>query len=108
MALNKIISGLPGYQPIRPIPSMTETPKSEKAEKPGLNFSDVFQNAIREVDGLQQEADQKIEGLVLQRDGATTHGAMLALEKADIAFQLMNNIRAKIVRAYEDIIRTAV
>jgi flagellar hook-basal body complex protein FliE len=33
---------------------------------------------------------------------------MVALEKADVAFQLMSAIRGKIVRAYEEVMRTQV
>jgi flagellar hook-basal body complex protein FliE len=40
--------------------------------------------------------------------GVQTHEAMIALEKADVAFQLMNNIRMKITRAYEEVMRTQV
>lgn len=108
MSLNNMISQLPGYQPIREIQGFTERPKTEATKTSGVQFSEVFNNVLHEVDGLQKEADSQIEGLVLEKEGVTTHGAMLALEKADVAFQLMNNIRAKIIRAYEDIIRTAV
>ena len=43
---------------------------------------------------------------IIARTGA--HEAMIALEKADIAFQLMNTIRGKIVRAYEEVMRMQV
>ena len=68
----------------------------------------MFSNAIKEVDSMQKQADNQVEGLTLRKEGYTTHGAMLALEKADAAFQLMNNIRSKIIRAYEDVLRTQV
>ena len=72
------------------------------------SFGEVFADAIREVNELQKSADSQIEGLALGQEGVTPHGAMLALEKADVAFQLMSNIRAKILRAYEEVIRTTV
>lgn len=74
----------------------------------GESFGEMFSNAIKEVDTLQKQADNQIEGLVTGKDGVTSHGAMLALEKADIAFQLMSAIRSKIIRAYEEVIRTQV
>ena len=71
-------------------------------------FADALKDALREVNELQTEADTQIEGLTLRKDGVTPHSAMVALEKADVAFQLMSAIRGKIVRAYEEVLRTQV
>ena len=68
----------------------------------------MLENALKEVNEMQTEADQQIEGLTLKKDGVTPHSAMVALEKADVAFQLMSAIRGKIIRAYEEVIRTQV
>lgn len=70
-------------------------------------FADMFIEAVNEADMMQKDADKKIEGLVLGQ-GVSTHDAMIALEKADVAFQLMNQVRSKIVRAYEEIMRTQI
>jgi len=72
------------------------------------SFGNMLQNALQEVNELQSQADQQIEGLTLNKEGVTTHSAMVALEKADVAFQLMSAIRGKIIRAYEEVIRTQV
>jgi flagellar hook-basal body complex protein FliE len=71
-------------------------------------FGQALTDALKEVNSLQNEADNQIEGLTLKKDGVTPHTAMIALEKADVAFQLMSAIRGKIVRAYEEVIRTQV
>jgi flagellar hook-basal body complex protein FliE len=71
-------------------------------------FGDALADALKEVNSLQNEADSQIEGLTIKKEGVTPHTAMVALEKADIAFQLMSAIRGKIVRAYEEVIRTQV
>jgi flagellar hook-basal body complex protein FliE len=71
-------------------------------------FGELLENALQEVNTLQNQADQQIEGLTLKQDGFTPHTAMVALEKADVAFQLMSAIRGKIIRAYEEVIRTQV
>ena len=72
------------------------------------SFSSVLSEAISEVDSMQKTADQKIESWVTGKGGITTHDAMLALEKADVSFQLMNAVRGKLIRAYEEIMRTQV
>ncbi len=84
-------------------------PKVQTSEgTQGVSFGEMFTDAIKQVDSVQKQAENQVEGMALQKDGYTTHGAMMALEKADAAFQLMNNIRSKIIRAYEDVLRTQV
>lgn len=107
MSIDGIKSGLAKYAEIQKITS--QIPKAGEVQgAKEVSFGKMFTNAISEVDSLQKTADNKIEDLVLRRDETTTHDAMIALEKADVAFQLMNNIRAKIVRAYEEVMRTQV
>jgi flagellar hook-basal body complex protein FliE len=36
------------------------------------------------------------------------HSVMMALEKADVSFQMMMQVRNKIVAAYQDIMKTQV
>lgn len=71
------------------------------------SFSSMFSDALKEVDQLQQDANGKVEEM-LKGEESNPHDAMIALEKADVAFQLMNQVRAKIIRAYEDVLRTQV
>lgn len=42
---------------------------------------------------------------VLEGNGADVHSALIAVEKADLSFQLMMQVRNKIVSAYEEISR---
>ena len=103
------ISGINPLLPqIAPVTQSTQqTPKVESGGQGG-SFGDMLNNALKEVNDLQKEANDNIEGMTLKKDGITPHGAMVALEKADVAFQLMNAIRGKIIRAYEEVIRTQV
>ena len=101
------------FSPISGVQPLQKTTPQGGAEqiKPGNqgeSFKDLFSNAIHEVDKLQVDANKSIENLMTGKGGITTHDTMIALEKADAAFQLMNNIRAKIIKAYEDVIRTQV
>jgi flagellar hook-basal body complex protein FliE len=108
MSIEGIKSGLAKYAEIQRI-TEPKAPGEIKADtQDGVSFSNAFGNAMREVNSLQTQADSKIEDLVLRKDDTTAHEAMIALEQADVAFQLMNNIRAKIVRAYEEVMRTQV
>jgi len=106
MAIDKIHGNFQSIKPIQQYQDIQGGKGVAAPSKGDANFGEMFSNAIKEVDQLQKSADQQIEGLFLQKDGVTPHGAMIALEKADIAFQLMNQVRSKIVRAYEEIMRT--
>ncbi|MFN4894232.1 MAG: flagellar hook-basal body complex protein FliE [Pseudomonadota bacterium] len=106
MSIGGIDIKMPQIQSIRGI----EPNKSADVQRssPQGGFGDALADALKEVNSLQNEADSQIEGLTLKKEGVTPHTAMVALEKADIAFQLMSAIRGKIVRAYEEVIRTQV
>ena len=65
-------------------------------------FGDVLKNAISQVSGLQGSADQQVNTL-MQGGNADMSKVMISVEKADVAFQLMMQVRNKIVSAYQDI-----
>lgn len=68
----------------------------------GTDFVQTLQETMQKVDGLQTEAEKQVEGMVTGQ-GADVHSAMIAVEKADLSFQLMMQIRNKIVDAYQQI-----
>ncbi len=68
----------------------------------GGGFGDVLKNAISQVNNLQGAADQQVNTL-LQGGNADMSKVMISVEKADVAFQLMMQVRNKIVSAYQDI-----
>lgn len=107
MSIDAINFGIQALKPIQPGQAAQKSNNVAEAGN-GTSFSKMFSEAIKEVDQMQVEADKQVENLVLGNEGVTTHGAMIALEKADIAFQLMSSIRSKIIRAYEEVIRTQV
>jgi len=78
-----------------------------KVEKTGTSFSEVLKDSINKVGELQQEANQQTENLV-KMQGQDIHNTMIAVEKADLSFQLMMQIRNKIINAYEEIMKISV
>lgn len=79
----------------------------QKAETPGETFASVMQSAIRGVNGLQSAADETAVSLAKGAD-VSLHDTMIALEKADVGFQLLMQVRNKVVGAYEEIMRMQV
>ena len=72
----------------------------------GKKFFETFQGAMGDVNRLQAEAQAKMADL-LEGKGEDVHQTMIAVEKADVAFQLMMQVRNKIVQAYQEVSRMA-
>ena len=68
----------------------------------GLNFGDVLKTAVRGVDQVNDDAAAQVSNL-LQGGNSDVNSVMIAVEKADVSFQLMMQVRNKIVSAYQDI-----
>ena len=60
--------------------------------------------AVDQVNQLQGAADAQV-GAFLEGNGMDVHSALIAVEKADLSFQLMMQVRNKIVAAYQEISR---
>ncbi|TNF00995.1 MAG: flagellar hook-basal body complex protein FliE [Deltaproteobacteria bacterium] len=75
-------------------------------EEPGnrKSFSELLASSITEVNGLQQEANKAIQNLATGKS-KNLHETMLAVEKAEIAFKTMNQIRSKVIDAYKEVMR---
>lgn len=67
------------------------------------SFADTFKAAIQDVDSLQAGADAKVSNLLQGAPNTDVSNVMVSVEKADVAFQLMMQVRNKIVNAYQDI-----
>jgi len=67
----------------------------------------MFKNAINSVNRQQRVADQAIEDLATGRN-ADIHRTMIEMEKADVSFQLVMQVRNKLITAYEEIMRIQV
>jgi flagellar hook-basal body complex protein FliE len=65
-------------------------------------FMKTLHNAMDQVGQLQSEADGKVAQL-LTGNGQDVHSAMIAVEKASLAFQMMVQVRNKIVQAYQQV-----
>ncbi|MFZ7125674.1 MAG: flagellar hook-basal body complex protein FliE [Desulfobacterales bacterium] len=82
----------------------TGAPPSGKTEG---GFGDALKNAVDAVERLHVEADGAVEAFA-DGENRDIHTTMIALEKADVAFQLLNQVRNKVITAYETIMRMQV
>ena len=66
------------------------------------DFMKTLSSAMDQVGQLQSEADGKVAQL-LSGNGQDVHSAMIAVEKASLAFAMMVQVRNKIVQAYQQV-----
>ena len=95
-----IESGMQSLTPLVP-------QKKGRAEDAQGSFRKMLQTSIAEVNQLQKAADTSIEQLVAGRS-RNLHETMIAMEKADISFRLMMEVRNKIIEAYNEVMRMQV
>ncbi|HEX5544663.1 MAG TPA: flagellar hook-basal body complex protein FliE [Nitrospira sp.] len=70
-------------------------------------FLDSLKSAIGKVNDTQLEAGRAVDAL-MTGETQDLHRTMVALQQADVSFQLMMQIRNKLVAAYEEIQRMQV
>ncbi len=94
------VSGVP-YSPESVAPPLAS---ARAAQKPS-SFLDVLSHLLHEVNHLQQNADTSIQSLISGKEGVELHDVMVQLEEAGVAFELMMEIRNKLVDAYQQLLR---
>jgi flagellar hook-basal body complex protein FliE len=77
--------------------------RSEESGDP--SFTKTLGKAVSEVNELQQNASARVEEFVRGED-VPLHEVVLAQEEAEIAFRLMLEVRDRLVRAYQEVLRT--
>jgi flagellar hook-basal body complex protein FliE len=66
----------------------------------GVPFAGMLQTMVQQTSALDQKASQAVTGL-LNGSGVEIHDAMIATQKADMAFELALQVRNKAVGAYQ-------
>jgi flagellar hook-basal body complex protein FliE len=89
---------------LRILPAEADVSSLRPQSSSESGFRDVLHSAIDDLHQLEGQAETKVAG-VLAGNGADVHSALIAVEKADLSFQLMMQVRNKIVSAYEEISR---
>ena len=96
------------FRPISPaelerlLPS-SSTPAPSNTNPPA-SFDNVLTRLVEEVDARQSAANESMRGL-LAGENVSLHQAMIASEEAGISFQLMVEIRNKLLESYQEMMR---
>jgi len=74
---------------------------SVRQNEQGGSFKDALLRNIDQVNKLQQDATRAIEDLATG-DRQDVEGVILATQKADSAFKMLQAVRNKVVEAYQE------
>ena len=85
---------------VRPTAPPTRAPEAPLAG--GQDFKSVLLQSLNEVNRLQTEADEGVQRL-LTGESNNVAEVMAAVNKAGVAFDLLMEVRNKMVEAYQEI-----
>jgi len=74
----------------------------------GADFGALLKASIDQVNGIQQNADKLAQSFEAGAPGADLGEVMVALQKADISFKAMTEVRNRLVNAYQEIMNMPV
>jgi flagellar hook-basal body complex protein FliE len=86
------------------LPGVNET-KTEN--KNNVSFNETLKQYINDANDLQLKADQDIQRMIAGED-IDAHEVMTAVEKANISFEMVMEIRNKMLEAYREVMKTGV
>ncbi len=80
------------------------SPQEQKGKVKDVRFSDQLRELLYSVNTKQAQTNEVV-GKVVTGESEDLHTAMIALEEASVSFQLMLEIRNKMLEAYHEINR---
>ncbi len=93
--------------PIRPAFAPIEAPSTSiaSASSAGGNvFAEQLKASMDTVEGLSHQAHASAERF-LNGEGEELHNVALAMQKADLSFELFMQVRNKVSQAYQEVMR---
>ena len=82
------------------------SPTAKEGAAGGGSFGNFLKDAIDQVNNLEKSSSGELEKFLDEK--TDLHSVMIALEKADLSFQTMMQVRNKIVSAYQEIMKSQV
>ena len=93
------------------IPRVMPSPTAAKQPTTGVtsagpSFGNLLNEAIQQVNDVEKGSQGELQKFL--GNEADLHSVMISLEKADLSFQVMMQVRNKIVQAYQEIMKAQV
>ncbi len=70
----------------------------------GVKFENVLGSLVKDVNAKQVESTEAMRGMMSGGD-VSLHQAMIAMEEASVSFQLMVEVRNKLLESYQELMR---
>jgi flagellar hook-basal body complex protein FliE len=87
------------------IPRMMPSPSSAQ-QTGGTSFGNLLSEAIQQVNDVEKSSQGELQKFLSNE--SDLHSVMISLEKADLSFQTMMQVRNKFVQAYQEIMKAQV
>jgi flagellar hook-basal body complex protein FliE len=97
-------ASLPEIQTAQPLKAPSETNPAQPA---GESFANVLGRMVQEVGARQGVANDAVAALQSGQN-VSLHQAVIAMEEANISFQLMVEVRNKLLDSYQELMRMQV
>jgi flagellar hook-basal body complex protein FliE len=85
------------------VSDLVKLPDSGGKSEAASPFADLFSSAIGQIDKLEDQARVAVDRM-MTGSGVDVHQAMIATQKASMAFELALSVRNKAVQAYQSVI----
>jgi len=97
-SVNNVLAGGPAFSGSLASTQMAGGQAAGKVEP----FGDLLKDAIGQVNQLEEQAHAAVTGLMAGK-GVDVHQAMIASEKASMAFEMALAVRNKAVQSYQSV-----
>ncbi|MBR9987079.1 MAG: flagellar hook-basal body complex protein FliE [Desulfosarcina sp.] len=84
-----------------------DAPEKQTPEASSTSFGDYVKRSLTEVNGKMLDADQTINDLATGKN-QDIHNTMISMKKAEISFELVLQIRNKLMTAFDEIRRMSI
>lgn len=81
------------------------TPVKNPDKNAAGGFDNILKDAVGKISQVQKDAETAVREL---SSGGDVTSAVLSMEKADMTFQLMVEVRNRLLTAYEEIMRMSI
>jgi len=89
---------------VEPLSSISNPFNLEKIQKPDISFSSWMLEKVQDTNTKLLEADKSLEALASGK-AESLHQTMLTLEEARLSFQLLEQIRTRLMQSWQELAR---
>jgi flagellar hook-basal body complex protein FliE len=88
------------------LPRVMPGPSGPKPSSGGGQFGNLLKEAVQQMNDVEKNSQGELQKFLSNE--SDLHSVMISLEKADLSFQMMMQVRNKIVAAYQELMKSQV